>query len=243
MTLLAQQIPVQLPNVPQMSDLQAQAQALVDRLRELLASLPQAMEHIDWYVAVLLVPLGVVSLLYGYRIFKGVVTVYSAVLGAVAGWWLTATQFAQPQWAWLGGLIGAAVMALLAWPLVRYFVCFWGAVAGGLAGYAVARAMGGQNAMLIGVGAGLVLGLVLAAVVFRTMIVIMTSVVGAHLAVFGVVALLEMEPHIGGILRERFQSSQYLLPVVVAVPALFGVVYQFFRSEGREARDDRGDEE
>jgi hypothetical protein len=241
-TLLGQQIPEALA-VPQAEELQAHATALAERVAQLLTALPQAMEHIDWYVAVLLVPLGVASLLYGYRIFKGVVMVYSAVLGAAAGFWLTETQLAIPQWAWVGGLAGAALMALLAWPLVRYFVCFWGAVAGGLAGWAVARATGGDHAMLIGVVAGAILGLILAGVVFRAMIIITTAVIGAHLAVFAIASLLLAEPRIGAILREHLQSSQYLFPLVVSVPALFGVMYQFCRSEERDGKKDRGDEE
>ncbi|NLX58212.1 MAG: TMEM198/TM7SF3 family protein [Phycisphaerae bacterium] len=243
MTMLAQQIPVDRLPLPEAATLEAEARELATRAAEFLAALPQTMDHIEWYVAVPLVPMGVISLLYGYRVFKGVVMVYSAVLGAAAGWWLAATQFSQPHLAWVGGLIGAAVMALLAWPLVRYFVCFWGAVAGGLAGWAVARAVGGDHAMLIAVVGGSLAGLILAGVVFRVMIVVTTSVIGAHLAVFGAASLLLAEPHLGGLLREHLASNRYLFPLMVAVPALFGVVYQFWRGEDRDAKDDDGKEE
>jgi len=223
-------------------DFRAQFQQLLDRAGQTLASLPQRIEHIDWYIAVLLIPLGVVSLLYGYRIFKGVVTVYSSVLGAIGGWWLTSTLLGQPGWAWLGALVGAAVMALLAWPLVRYFICFWGSVAGGLAGYAVAQTVGDGRAMLIGVAVGVVLGAVLAALVFRFMVILTTSVVGAHLAVFGLVALLYRVERVGAVLRDRLVASSILLPLVVAVPALFGLIYQIWRSERRESKESAGKE-
>ncbi|NIA21038.1 MAG: DUF4203 domain-containing protein [Anaerolineaceae bacterium] len=224
------------------TDYRAQLQQLLDRAGAALASLPQWIEHIDWYIAVVLIPLGVVSLLYGYRIFKGVVTVYSSVLGAVGGWWLTSTLLGQPGWAWLGGLVGAAVMALLAWPLVRYFICFWGSVAGGLAGYAVAQVIGQGRAMLICVVIGVVLGALLAALVFRFMVILTTSVVGAHLAVFGLAALLYRVDRVGPALQGRFESSGILLPLVVAVPALFGLVYQIWRSERRESKKTAGKE-
>ncbi len=224
------------------ADYRAQFQQLLDRAGEVLASLPQVIEHIDWYIAAGLIPLGVVSLLYGYRIFKGVVTVYSSVLGAIGGWWLTSMLLGQGGWAWLGALVGAALMALLAWPLVRYFVCFWGAVAGALAGYAVAQAVGDGRAMLIGVAVGVVLGALLAALVFRFMVILTTSVVGAHLAVFGLAALLYRVDRVGAILRDRFVASGILLPLVVAVPALFGLIYQIRRSERRESKEAAGKE-
>ena len=224
------------------ADYRAQFQQLLARVAETLSSLPQVIEHIDWYIAVLLIPLGVVSMLYGYRIFKGVVIVYSSVLGAIGGWCLTSMLLDQPGWAWLGVLVGAAVMALLAWPLVRYFVCFWGAVAGALAGDAVAQAVGDGGAMLIGVALGVVLGALLAALVFRFMVILTTSVVGAHLAVFGLAALLYRVDRVGAILRDRLVSSSMLLPLVVAVPALFGLVYQIWHSKRRESREAAGKE-
>ena len=129
-------------------------------------------------------------------------------------------------------------MAALAWPMVKLFVGIYGAAAGGLAGYAVTQAIGDERIMLIGVGVGIVLGGILAALVFRFTVVLMSSVLGAHMAVIGAVALLYRAEEVGGPLKTSFAERPYLLPVVVAVPALIGVAYQLWRSEGREAKED-----
>ena len=203
-----------------------------------LSELPDLIGRIDLPVAALLVPLGVVSLLYGFRIFKGVVVVYSSVGGAAGGWWLVTEGLGRPDLWWAGLLGGAVLMAALAWPLVKVFVGVYGAVAGGLAGYAVTQAVGDQRTILIGVGIGVLLGAVLAAVVFRLMVILMTSVLGAHMAVIGVVAMLYHVDRVAAPLRESFGERTYLLPLVVAVPALVGVIYQLSRSEKREHKDD-----
>ena len=96
--------------------------------------------------------------------------------------------------------------------------------------------------MLIGVAIGVVLGALLAALVFRFMVILTTSVVGAHLAVFGLAALLYRVGRIGPALQGRFESSGILLPLVVAVPTLFGLGYQIWRSERRESKKTAGKE-
>jgi len=208
-----------------------------------LSDLPDLVGEISLPVAVLLVPLGIVSLLYGFRIFKGMVVVYSSVAGAAAGWWLVTESLGRPDLWWVGLLVGAVLMAVLAWPLANVFVGIYGAVAGGLAGYAVTQAVGDQRTILIGVGVGVLLGAVLAAVVFRLMIILTTSVLGAHLAVIGVMVLLYRVDRVAGPLKQSFSERSYLLSLVVAVPALVGIVYQLRRSEKREHKDDSREKE
>ena len=212
----------------------------LQRANQALADLPNFIERIDLLVAVLLVPLGVISLLYGLRIVKGMVVVYSSVGGAAAGWWFVAEVAGKPDLWWAGLLGGAVLMAALAWPMVNLFVGLYGAVAGGLAGFAVTHAMGAKRAMLIGVGVGVVVGALLAALVFRFMVVVMTSVLGAHMAVVGALALLYRVDKVAEPLRESLHSRCFLLPLLVAIPSLMGIAYQLYRTESREGKEDAG---
>jgi hypothetical protein len=129
-------------------------------------------------------------------------------------------------------------MTLLAWPLANFFIGAYGAVAGGLAGFAVTHAMGDERAMLIGVGIGVLVGGLLAWLVFKFMVVVMTSVLGAHMAVVGIIALLYRVERVGTPLKEALQERQYLLSLIVAIPAVVGIAYQLYRTEGREGKED-----
>jgi len=208
-------------------------------LNRLLAGLPNRIEQIDMFVAVLLVLLGVVSLLYGYRVFRGIVVVYSSVAGAALGYWLVVAGLKRPDLWWIGLIGGGMLLAVLAWPLVNFFVAAWGAVAGGLVGAALTRAVGGEWPIAVAVAIGVILGAILAVLVFRFMIILTTSVLGAAMAVAGLISLLYHVERIRPGLQEYLTQTPYMLPLVMAAPALLGVFYQLWHSQGREAEEDQ----
>ena len=193
-----------------------------------LASFPTLIDQLDWRVALAMVPLGIVSLMFGFRIFKAMVIIYSAVAAAVAGWWLVSVYFERPDLAWVGILVGGLAMALVAWPLVEFFVGFWGAMAGGLIGQTVTQAIDNQALMLIGAALGVVLGAILAVAFFRFMIILMTSTVGAYLLCFGVAALFYQIEQVRPDLQGAIRSTPWLLPAALAAVALAGLIYQFY---------------
>lgn len=216
-----------------------QAGQWVEATNRWLADLPQMIDQLDVVAAGLLVPVGVLTLLYGFRVFKGVIVVYSAVLGAAGGWWLLSEGFGRSDLAWAGLLGGGVLVAVLAWPLMRGFIRVYGAVAGGLVGYAITQAVGDQRIMIVGVGAGALIGAILAAGVFRLTVVVITSMLGSHMAVVGIIALLYHVDQVADPLRRGFQQRSYLLPLVVAAPAIVGIFYQLHRSEKRDFDDDQ----
>jgi len=177
--------------------------------------------------------------LYGYRVFKGVVVIYSAVAGAAAGYWIAVAGCGRPDFWWIGLIGGGLLLAILAWPLVNFFVAVWGAVAGGVIGAAVTRATAGDWPMLLAVAIGVVVGAVLAVLIFRFMIVLTTSVLGSAMAVVGLVAILYHVAQIKSQLHPALMGRHYVLPLVVAGPALVGLVYQLYHSEGRDGGDDQ----
>ena len=226
--------------VPQV-DPQA-VRGLLDQANLWLAELPSRIGQVDLAVAGVLLILGIISMLYGLRVVKGVVIVYSSIIGSAVGLWAATEVFHSPDLWWVGLLGGGLLMAVLAWPLANVFIGIYGAMAGGVAGYAVTHAVGDERTMLLGVALGVIVGGVLAAVIFRFMVIVMTSVLGANLAVVAVVAMLYRVERIAGPLRDNLTEQRYLLPLLTAVPALVGIVYQLLRNEGREAGEDGGGE-
>jgi Mg2+/Co2+ transporter CorB len=110
-------------------------------------------------------------------------------------------------------------------------------VAGGLLGHVLVQAMGDPAITLIGVVVGVVLGAILALLIFRIMIILTTSVVGANMAVIGALALLLHVTSIAEPLRRWLGSTHYMLPLLVAVPAFVGVVYQLYRTESKGKKE------
>jgi hypothetical protein len=220
----------------------------IAQANQALIRLPTFIDQVDWRVAIVLTCLGILSLLYGFKIFKAVITLYCAVVGASLGWWIAAQWLHQPAYWWVGALVGGAVLALVAWPLVNFFVGFWGAVAGGLLGYALARATGDPTVIWIAVLAGVVVCAILAIILLRLMIIVTTSVVGSYMLVVGAIVLLSLIDGVTKPLHQALNSKHYILPLVIFVPALLGVVLQLYQSEpgtkgGQGAKKSSGDQE
>ncbi len=186
--------------------------------------------RLDYLQAGLFVAIGLACLLYGWKIFKVLVLVNAALVGVLAGhlldqrfavgWWLTP--------------VGGVVLAVLAWPLMRYAVCLLGGLAGAVLGAFVARSL-----MLTGplIGAGALIGLVtmglLAFIVFRAIVICFTSMQGSLLTVAGVVAGIARFQNMSSTIDQGLTRHQYLLPVLVVIPALIGFVYQIHRGDGK----------
>lgn len=206
----------------------------IAQANQALADLPQHLDLVDWRVAIVLAAVGLLSILYGYKIFKAVITLYCAVVGLSLGWWITVNAIHQPAFWWVGALAGGIILGLIAWPLVNFFVGFWGAVAGGLLGYGLARATGDPAIIALAVLVGVVLCAILALVLLRLMIIVTTSVVGAYMLVTGLFVLLSLIHGVAKPLREGLlppHAKHYILPLAIFIPALLGVIVQLYQSE------------
>lgn len=183
--------------------------------------------------AVGLVLLGAAFLIFGYRWFKAFVIINAAILGAVAGAWLGSILSDARNMPLTCGIGGAIVLGLLAWPLLRYAVALMASAAGAVAGFwawqAIAAACG-QNDLArhawIGALVGLLLAGALAFLVFRAAVMLFTAVQGSLLAVAGVLALMISFGLLSPPLRQSLQREPYLLPAILAVPALLGFFVQ-----------------
>lgn len=195
--------------------------------------------------AVVFVIVGVLCMFNGYKFYKFATVSLALLLGLFAGYWF-------------GGKIGApyvvagcvgVLMAVLAFPLMKYAVAVFGGLAGAFVGANLWAGMadavnkiaseGGQAHSVIPAGEywlGALLGLLicgmLAFILFKLSIVMFTSVSGSTIAMMGVLALLlGFEPW-HDVVADGLRASQLVIPLLVFVPAAIGLILQEANSGG-----------
>jgi hypothetical protein len=174
--------------------------------------------------------LGLVFLLYGYKLYKILVSVVFAGIGGMVGV-LIGVHFGAPGW--LIGLIGAIVLGILAWPLFRIG---WGILGGAIFGaIALPLAVAMTNSPVLGytlAAVAFIAGMVLTIVLMRPLIIISTSISGAATLVEGVLLMLIRWPSAGDPVRAELESKPYLFVVLVALPAILGAILQWRDTAG-----------
>ena len=181
----------------------------------------------------LLVPVGLVFLLYGFKLYKWLVSVVYAGIGSAAG----AALAVYLGWdVILGTIAGALLLGLLAWPLHRVG---WGLLGGALFGGAAVLLMRMQtpNVTYIAAVAGVAFigGFILTFVLMRPLIILVTSIIGAAVVVQGALRLTLIQPAFGDPVCSTLEAKPYLLAILVAVPALLGFILQWRDKGGKAA--------
>jgi hypothetical protein len=203
------------------------------------------MRELNPLVAVLVLGAGLVILLQGWRIFRVWVMVTAAMLGVAAGD-RVAQLLSSPHWPVICPLAGGLLLAILAWPLMKYALCLIGAATGGLLGMCLmqylAAALGrpplAQYDWAGGIAGAVLLG-ASAFFLFRMVVILSSSLQGSVMVVSGVVALLLKSRAIRTQLSYALEHSPHVLPLLVAVPAFIGAVFQFlWTSPHRPARQE-----
>jgi len=184
-------------------------------------------------IAVLLLACGLVYLVQGWKVFKVLVVANAAVLGAMLGSRLGTLMHGQNMWLWAGSS-GALLCAMLALPLMKYAVSVMGGLAGSFLGYGLwyyAANLTGQQQVLQYAWAGALLGLVtlglMAFVVFKLVITVFTALQGSVMTVSGIVSLLMLNDSLAASLEPSLKQNNHVLALLLAVPAIIGVGYQY----------------
>lgn len=182
--------------------------------------------------AMILLVVGVVYLLYGWKIFKILVVINAAVLGGLLG--AKAGSLLQgANMPLFGGIAVSLLLAVLALPLMKYSVSLMGGLAGSLLGYSVwhyvcnaAKAPHLAQYSWAGALIGLIALGLLAFIIFRAVIIIFTSFQGAFVTVTGIVGVLMLFESARQYLVTSLTNNIYLLPMLVLVPGIIGVAFQ-----------------
>jgi hypothetical protein len=174
-------------------------------------------------LAAILVIAGVIYLLFGYQIFKTLMVVNAAVVGAFIGAMLGDRVGAMIPL----GIIGAVLMAALVWPTMKHAVAVMGAVFGALVGATVWHSVGlDPRFAWSGACIGLVAGGLLCFILFRGCIVMYTSLHGAVILIFPALALILKYQHLSPHGGHYLTLKPFLLPMCIFIPAVAGMMYQ-----------------
>jgi hypothetical protein len=175
--------------------------------------------------ATLLVIFGLVYLLFGWYIFKILVTMNAALVGAYIGAFLGGkanTNTAMP-----GALIGGFIAAALTWPLMKWAVAVMGGIFGALLGSAIWRSLNlDPTYHLAGGLSGLILFGMLSFILFRGSIIMYTSLQGSVMLIFGALSLLLKYPSVGKQIADAMTSKPFILPAAIFIPATVGLIFQ-----------------
>jgi hypothetical protein len=192
-------------------------------------TLPHQRDLLTWCqqmtpgVAALLILIGIVYLLFGYQIFKGLVLVNAAVVGAYVGAYLGQEGDA----ATIGAVICAVAAAAIAWPTMKYAVALMGGIFGALLGASIWRALGlAPDVTWAGALVGLVSFGMLSFVLFRGSVMMYTSLQGAFMMVFGILGLIYQYAEAARSVSEHMKLQPFLLPASIFIPALLGLIFQ-----------------
>ncbi len=174
-------------------------------------------------VAVLLIMGGVVYLLFGLYIFRALVTVNAAIVGAYVGALLGQAGGTEVPAAVVGALLAAAAT----WPIIKHAVGIMGGIFGALLGATIWRLCSLDPAFTwSGALTGMVFFGLLSFLLFRQCIMTYTSLQGAVMLVFGALGLIFKYDQVSDAMIHSFQIKPFLLPMAIFIPTLVGLIYQ-----------------
>lgn len=192
-----------------------------------LDSIWEQVTALSWFQAVIAISFGVVYLLYGWRIFKVLVVICFGLLGLFAGIKIGDQFDAQIQ----GGLIGLALLAALAVPLMRWAVSALGAVAGGVLAAGIWYAFElPEKYIWAGAITGIVAGGMISFIVFKIAVMLFTSLGGGVLIVAGMLNLMHnyesmQEPPTQNV-KDMFFNHNWFVPLLLLAPTVIGIIVQ-----------------
>lgn len=174
--------------------------------------------------AAILVAAGIVYLVFGVKIYRYLITLNALVIGAYVGGLIGGKADAAVA----GGIIGGIAGAAAAWPLMKYAVAIEGGICGAFVGACLWR-MCGQEPAFAWAGAltGLVALGMFSFILFRSSIILYMSIQGAAMLVFGALGLAYKYPDVAQSLSQSMTGKPFLLPMLVFLPMLGGLIYQY----------------
>jgi hypothetical protein len=167
---------------------------------------------------------GVLCVLYGYKWHKWVVVALAFLMGLFVGHLLSAQ---------IGKSIIVAValgvlFATVATPMMRWTVAVFAGLTGAFLGANawVLTNASPADAKWAGAAMGFIALALLSFVIFRFVVVLFTSIGGAAMTVLGGITLLMQVPGWEPAIRNSLASNQHLIPLLVTVAAVAGFVIQ-----------------
>jgi hypothetical protein len=183
--------------------------------------------------AAILCILGVVFLLFGWYMYRALVTLNAALFGAYIGAYLGS----RTNDALAGALIGGFTAAALTWPLMKWAVAVMGGLLGAALGASLWRSfsLDPQFAWAGGL-CGLIFFGMLSFILFRGSVIMYTSLQGSFMLIFGILGLIYKYQSIAPMLTQNMTTRAFILPAIIFVPAVFGLIYQQMNYPAADAK-------
>jgi hypothetical protein len=186
-------------------------------------------EHMGPGMAALLILLGVIYLLFGIKVFKALMMLNAAAVGAAVGFIVgqrTDMGFALMV---LCGFMAAA----LTWPMMKWAVAVMGGMFGAALGASVWTTFG-LEAQFAWSGAltGIVLFGLLSFIIFRGSITMYMSLQGSVMLVFGILGMVYKYQEVAPKITHAMTLKPFLLPMAIIIPAIIGILYQQAHAAG-----------
>jgi hypothetical protein len=182
------------------------------------------------YCPIALCVIGSMLMIFGFKAYKWIV-----LLNFVAIGWLAGPMMVRGQTTDKGGqdlaivmsIAGAVLMGILAWPLLKYAV----AACGGLVGFVIGMVVWAYcdqplNLAWAGGLVGLAVLGMLSFVLFKTTVILFTSIEGAGMFVFGTCALLMHYAPWEKQVSTSLDTKPILLPLVIGTMAAIALFWQ-----------------
>ena len=187
-------------------------------------------QHMSPGLAALLILLGVVYLIFGFKIFKGLVMLNAAAVGAAIG--LALGQRTEMGLALM--VLCGFVAAAITWPLMKWAVAVMGGLAGALLGATMWQTFGLDPTFAwSGALSGLILFGLLSFILFRGSVTMYMSLQGAAMLIFGLLGMVDKYEQVAPKITSAMTMKPFLLPMAIIIPAIIGMLYQ--QSDGASA--------
>lgn len=171
----------------------------------------------------LMIAAGIVFLLYGYSLYKVLVTLNAAAFGAIIG----AMIGREIDHMLAGAFLGAFCAAAITLPTMKYAVAVMGALLGAVLGAGTWQSVQLPPSI---VWAGALIGLVffgmLSFILFRGSIIMYTSFQGSIMLVFGLFGFVLKYQQAANELMSRLDPQPLALPICILIPTILGLLYQ-----------------
>ena len=211
---------------------QAPAASPLFNVDEAKLSLYEMISELHWLYAMLLLSVVVVYMLYGWRIFRALVVISFGFIGMFLGM-LSADKISTNEHALLwGGVIGMALFAMIAVPLMKWCVSVLGAMAGGILTSGIWIALDLSDAYLpAGFIVGFIAGGLISFIMLKVSVMLLTSLGGSLITVTGLLALLyQYDVKISNPMTfytyNAILTHAWFLPLAVIIPTIGGMLTQ-----------------
>ena len=212
---------------------------LLEKIQEqAVPSLPSMADALDilkdihWLLAAVICLLGAFYLLSGLKVYKLLMMFDGAIVGTVLGGMLV-IWLDKSGWIWYGMIGGGLILGALAWPLSRGFITLLGGACGAIAGAALLECVAwnmDQTNLLDYRWIAAILGAILFGIfflfLFRFALIMLTTIQGAFMMIFGALRLTMRIEDIYKPLSEKLIEQPTLLLLAIGGFFLMGLSMQ-----------------